>query len=46
MRVVLCRVSACESFVDDAKVEGLAWGVLSIVDMIWEVLLSTAERKG
>lgn len=41
VRVVLCRVSASESLEFEEKVDGLAWGVLSIVDMIRDVLLST-----
>lgn len=41
VRVVLCSVSACESLFDVEKVDGWACGVLSIVAMILEVLLST-----
>lgn len=41
VRVVLCSVSACVSFVEVEKVDGWACGVVSIVAMILEVLLST-----
>ena len=39
--VVLCSVSACVSLVEVENVDGWACGVLSIVAMILEVLLST-----
>ena len=41
VRVVLCSVSACVSLVEVENVDGWACGVLSIVAMILEVLLST-----
>ena len=41
VRVVLWSVSACVSLVEVENVDGWACGVLSIVAMILEVLLST-----
>jgi hypothetical protein len=40
VRVVLCSVSACDNLFDEVKVEGLGAGVLSMVAMMREVLLS------
>lgn len=39
VRVVLWRVSASESFAEVAKVEGCAFGVLSMAAMMREVSL-------
>ena len=41
VRVVLCNVNACESLVDEVKVESWETGVLSMVAMMREVLVST-----
>jgi hypothetical protein len=40
VRVVLCSVNACDNLLDEVKVEGLGAGVLSMVAMIREVLVS------
>jgi hypothetical protein len=40
VRVVLCRARACESFVDDVKVEGCDVGVRSI----WRIMRAVSEE--
>lgn len=46
VRVVLCSVRACDSFVLELNVEGWDMGVLSIVAIMREVLLSAEAIHG
>lgn len=46
VRVVLCSVSAWDSFVLELKVEGWDIGVLSMVAIMREVLLSADAVHG